>query len=65
MTEIKPIYLGDGVYAQSDLANGFPLVLTTGNHEVALADNKIFMEPEVLQALINLLRSHYKIDSSK
>lgn len=46
---IKPEYLGDGVYASSTAE--FPLVLTTGHHEPALADNKIAFEPEVIAAL--------------
>ena len=41
-------YIGDGVYASYD---GWNIVLTTGNHEPALADNIIALEPEVIESL--------------
>lgn len=45
-----PTYLGDGVYASQ---NEFgQLVLTTGHHEPLQADAVIYLEPEVLAALI-------------
>ena len=46
MTE--PAYLGDGVYIQADEGG---LILTTGTHILAHADNVIYMEPGVLIAL--------------
>lgn len=46
----EPCYLGDGVYADTDGYGG--LVLTTGTHERASADNVIVLEAEVLAALI-------------
>lgn len=43
-----PSYLGDGVYAS---VGQIGLVLTTGHHDPAQADNTIVFEPEVLAAL--------------
>lgn len=52
-----PQYLGDGVYAT---LNDFgQLVLTTGSHNEETADNIIYMEPEVLSALLRLLGCTY------
>lgn len=41
-------YLGDGVYAHF---NGYSVVLTTGHHDPAVADNIIEMEPQVMGSL--------------
>jgi len=41
-------YLGDGVYVGFD---GCQIIMTTGHHERAMADNVIAMEPTVLAAL--------------
>lgn len=46
-------YLGDGVYAHIDAANR--IVLTTGHHDPAQADNRIVLEPEVM---VSFLRWH-------
>ena len=43
-------YLGDGVYASRNQWG--QIVLTTGHHEEARADNVIFLEPEVAEALV-------------
>lgn len=48
-----PTYLGDGVYAKQDELGR--LVLTTGDHDDARADNRIVLEPEVVAALIRYL----------
>lgn len=45
---MNPQYLGDGVYASW---NGEQIILTTGHHDPANADNVIFLEPDVLRAL--------------
>lgn len=45
---IAPDYLGDGVYATDDPQG---LILTTGHHLPASADNTIMLEPEVIVAL--------------
>jgi hypothetical protein len=50
----EPTYLGDGVYAQFDQFG--MLILTTGSHELRMADNTIMLEPEVLEALLNFLK---------
>jgi hypothetical protein len=49
---IAPEYLGDAVYATA-MKTGIEnwLILTTGNHDEALADHVIYLEPEVLAAL--------------
>jgi hypothetical protein len=46
VTEIPKTYLGDAVYAEYD---GYYLVLTTEDGESIT--NRIYLEPEVLQAL--------------
>lgn len=51
----EPEYLGDGVYASSDPESIFPLILTTGHHDPARADNKIYFEPAVLEALMRYI----------
>jgi len=49
MNPNEKIYLGDGVYAQ--LENGMMKLTTT------TPDNTIYLEPEVLDALINRYQS--------
>jgi hypothetical protein len=53
----NPIYLGDGVYAtlEYDCCNGSGATLTTGTHKQDEADNIIYLDPEVAQALVNWL----------
>jgi hypothetical protein len=41
-------YLGDGVYVS--YKEGM-LLLTTGHHQAAVAEHKIWLEPEVAKAL--------------
>ncbi len=45
---MKPVYLGDAVYASFD---GHHIVLTTDSHIQAEAGNTIFIEPQVLEGL--------------
>lgn len=45
-----PLYLGDGAYVHEDAAGR--VVLTTGSHRPAEADNVIVLEDEVLEALV-------------
>lgn len=40
-------YIGDGVYAEWD---GYGYWLRTGHHEEARCDNKIYLEPKVLES---------------
>ncbi len=47
-------YLGDGVYVEWD---GMHFVLRTGDHRDAHCDNKIYLEPSVLDSL-NLFVNH-------
>ena len=52
MSNDKKVYLGDSVYAAYD---GVVLELTTENGCEDSPSNTIVMEPEVIQALVNLL----------
>lgn len=56
---LKPEYIGDGVYVSSNLADGFPLIITTGDLRPTRADNTVFFEPVVLKNLITQLRLAY------
>jgi hypothetical protein len=56
--KMDPRYLGDGAYAHWCEGR---LVLTTGNHEPALADNTIVLEPEVLVSLLMYLKKPISI----
>jgi hypothetical protein len=50
---MEPQYLGDGVYAAF---NDFgQIVLTTGDHYPAKADNTIYLEPQVVRELIGFM----------
>ena len=49
----EPEYLGDAVYIQPDPDGGF--ILTTASHLVDDAGNVIYLEPEVVKALVNYL----------
>lgn len=49
---INPQYLGDAVYVHQDEDS---LVLTTEHHDPAKAGNCIFLEPEVLAALMKYI----------
>lgn len=41
-------YIGDGVYAEFD---GFGIWLRTGDHRDDYCDNKVYLEPDVLDSL--------------
>ncbi len=45
-------YLGDAVYARIDPEGFHPLTLMTGNHQIELATNVIYLEAEVVEALL-------------
>ena len=49
-------YLGDGVYAYFD---GYGIWLRTGHHEEARCDDKIYLEPNVLNSL-NKFNEHVR-----
>lgn len=49
----KPVYLGDGVYAQWNAVDS--LVLTTGTHLVESADAVIFLDHHTVLALQNYI----------
>lgn len=54
---MEPQYLGDGVYI-SPWPEMAEFVITTGTHEEQGADDVVYLEPEVAQALlIYLLKS--------
>lgn len=50
-------YLGDGVYVS--YKEGM-LLLTTGNHQEALAEQKIWLEPEVAMGLLTFIQQSAK-----
>ena len=45
----KPVYLGDSVYVETD---GYGLILTTNNGHHDDPRNRIYLEPEVYEALV-------------
>lgn len=49
-------YLGDGVYAYFD---GYGIWLRTGDHREELCDDKIYIEPDVLNSL-NKFNEHVR-----
>lgn len=51
---MRKVYLGDGVYAVID--HGDTIVLTTENG--IRATNTIFLEPEVLRALLDYVKAN-------
>jgi hypothetical protein len=57
-------YLGDGVYATYD---SYAITLTTGSHLEEEADTIIWLEPEVVEALLRFIRKHTEVkkDDSK
>jgi hypothetical protein len=48
---IEPTYLGDGVYVKPKAGDPTSLVLTTGSHVTAAAENVVILEDQVAQAL--------------
>ena len=52
----KHSYIGDGVYAEFD---GYGIWLRTGDHRDEKCDNKIYLEPSVLNDLINFADRHF------
>jgi hypothetical protein len=57
----NPRYLGDGVYISWKEEPYRELIITTGSHDLNEADNKIFLEPQVLGKLDDFLTElkHY------
>jgi hypothetical protein len=53
--ELKPIYLGDAVYAEIDEFNA--VVLRTGSHREHEATNEIVLEPSTLENFLLWLKS--------
>ena len=51
----KSEYLGDSVYA--GIERGMVL-LTTSDHDPRMADNQVYLEPQVLVALIEYAKKH-------
>ena len=49
---IKPTYLGDGVYLWQTESH---YVINTGHHDPRLADNFIYLEPDVAMLLAKKL----------
>jgi hypothetical protein len=60
---IKPIYIGDGVYAQVDITDPTRIILTTGTHKLDDADATIYLEQREMIAVrdfINLVLGEEK-----
>jgi hypothetical protein len=56
-TALEPhTYLGDGVYAT--VTSTGEVYLTTGNHDLAMADEVIWIEPEAVVALLKFIQAH-------
>ena len=55
---IKAEYLGDGVYASYD---SYAITLTTGSHLEEEADTVIWLEPEVVEALLRFIRKYMEV----
>jgi hypothetical protein len=55
----KQVYLGDGLYATIEKDAFHPLILTTGHHEVHMADNVVYLEAPVLISLITAIEEEY------
>ncbi len=55
-------YIGDGVYAIYD---GYGIWLHTGDHREHLAENKVFLEPEVFESLMKFADKFYKRKDGK
>ena len=53
----EPTYLGDGVYAQETSYED--ILLTTGSHREDEADNKIILEPQIVQRLVAWLNKKH------
>lgn len=51
--KLEPSYLGDGAYVKVDEIGR--VVITTGSHLDADADNRIVFEPEVLIELVKYI----------
>lgn len=56
MSEPKKTYLGDSVYARMD--NGMVALTTENGYE---ASNEIFLEPEVIEALMRFIERGFNI----
>ena len=51
-------YLGDGVYATYD---GFAITLTTGHHLQEEAGMIIYLEPDVIKALLKFVKKYTEV----
>lgn len=51
----EPQYLGDGVYAQQWAMIPGGVILSTGSHILEEAENVVYLEPEVIDALQKFL----------
>lgn len=51
----QPEHLGDGVYISPDRFDG-ALILTANHHDPELATDKVFLDPSVIDALLDYLR---------
>ena len=60
--ELPASYLGDGVYAIHD---GYGIWLHANDHREELASDKIYLEPSVLESLINFKEDCEKLAGRK
>ena len=51
MSSNAPRYIGDGAYVQVDPEDPFRIIVTTGSHILADADNVVYLEPEPMRGL--------------
>ena len=55
-------YISDGVYIRADDYSPGAFVLTTGSHIDEEADNRIYLEPEVVTYLLNYIRQWHFVE---
>lgn len=57
MNPAPPTHLGDGAYATFE-PQGFHLVLTANHHDPELSTDRVYLEAQVIQALIEYIKQH-------
>jgi hypothetical protein len=52
---MKPSYLGDGAYVQPHPEDPTSVILTTGSHRLGEADNRVYLDLEGINSLLEYL----------